>query len=261
MRGFGFVGVRGVRLVVGLAVVCVGVVGWCVPAFAGSGFAFVSGFAAPPGGFGAPAGVVVNGSGGLLGGKVYVVDPGRSVLEEFGPLGEWEGNSVAVVGASPWLGVDQVGLGEGEVYVAVPGSGVVDRFSPVLFPEGQIKGLSEPTGVAVNSAGDVLVSEAGAGVVLEFNASGEPIDATGKLSASNTVISGLSAPQALAVSTTGEVYAATSEGTVAFTLSVVVFIRVWNRRWTRGLVVSRWRVRRVCSWIGVGNSWSTSRVF
>jgi hypothetical protein len=216
---------RCVRLAVGLAVLVCGALCWSVPAFAGSGFVPVSSFAAPPEGFAAPVGIAVNNTG-LLAGEVYVVDVGKSALERFSPLGVWE-ESIEVPGVSPWLAVDEnTGLLEGNIYIAVPGSGVVDRFSPGLVQEGQITGLSEPSGVAVDAAGDVFVSEPAAGKVLEFNAAGEPVDAAGAKDVANTVVEGLNGPQALAATTTGDLYIATAEGTVGYAPSGSTYTRV-----------------------------------
>jgi hypothetical protein len=227
MRVLDRVGARCVRLAVGLAVLVCGALCWSVPALAGSGFVPVSSFAAPPEGFAAPVGIAVNNTSGLLAGDVYVVDAGKSTLERFSALGAWESDSVEVPGVSSWLAVDEnTGLLEGDVYAAVPGSGVVDRFSPGLVQEAQIKGLSEPSGVAVDAAGDVFVSEPAAGKVLEFNAAGEPVDATGAKDAANTVIEGLNGPQALAATTTGDLYIATAEGTVGYALSGGAYTRV-----------------------------------
>jgi hypothetical protein len=164
----------------------------------------------------------------LPGGNVYVVDPANGVLEEFGALGEWEGAVLSLPGVSPWIAINQTAdLEEGDVYAAVPASGVVDRIRPgLLMVEGQIKGLSEPSGVAVNSTGDVFVSETTAGKVLEFNAIGEPVDATGKLNSANTVLEGLNAPQALVTDSSGDLYIATGEGTVEYTLTAGVYTKV-----------------------------------
>src|ERR1700722_7858865 len=87
------VGVRGVGLLVGLLVLCVGVLGWGVQAWGGVGFVFSSGFAPPaPGGFLAPVGVGVDNSSGGSRGDVYVADQGSDVLYKFagsgGLLGE-----------------------------------------------------------------------------------------------------------------------------------------------------------------------------
>jgi hypothetical protein len=225
MRVFDRVGARCVRLAVGLAVLVCGALCWSVPALAGSGFVPVSPLAAPPGGFAAPVGIAIDNTG-LLAGDVYVVDVGKSALERFSPLGAWE-ESIEIPGVSPWLAVDEnTGLLEGDVYAAVPGSGVVDRFSPGLVQEGQIKGLSEPSGVAVDAAGDVFVSEPAAGKVLEFNAAGEPVDATGAKNPANTVIEGLNGPQALAATTAGDLYIATAEGTIGYALSGGAYTRV-----------------------------------
>jgi hypothetical protein len=164
----------------------------------------------------------------LPGGDVYAVDPASGVLEEFGALGEWEGHALSLPGVSPWIAINQTAdLEEGDIYAALPASGVVDRIHPgLLMVEGQIKGLTGPAGVAVNSTGDVFVSETTEGKVLEFNAIGEPVDATGKLNSANTVLEGVNAPQALAVDSSGDLYITTGEGTVEYTLIAGVYTKV-----------------------------------
>ena len=216
------------RLVVGVVVLAGCFVGWCVPVFAGTGFA-VSSFG-PAGGFAGPSGLAVNDSAGVSAGDVYVADQGNEAVDEFS-AGAVPGATVKITGASlRGVSVDSAaGLSEGDVFVAGFASGVVYRFAAGLGSEAEVvRGLGEPTDAVADGAGDIFVSEfagnEGAAKVLEFNAAGEPVDTAGHVSAANTIIEGLSAPQALAVNASGsELYAATAAGTLKYTLTAGVF--------------------------------------
>ncbi len=196
------------------------------PALAGTGFASLSSFG-PPAGFAGLVGLGVDDSVGLSKGDVYVVDQGHSAVDQFSAAGVLS-HEVVVAGEPSLyqLSVDSdPGPREGDVYVAGLASGVVYRFSAGLGTEEEvIKGLVQPTDVAVDEAGDMFVSvfdgNAEEAKVLEFNAAGEPIDAAKALSASNAVVEGLNGPQALAVDPTGaDIYVATGLGTLKYTLS------------------------------------------
>jgi hypothetical protein len=195
---------------------------WAGTALAGTGFASSS-FSSPEG-FAGPVGLAVDGSGGLSRGDVYVADQGHNRLDKFTAAGGFI-SGVEVPDAAPdQLTVDDYpGLLEGDVYLAGHADGVVYRFSPGLVMEAEVEGLSEPTAVAVDEAGDVFVAElagsTGSGKVLEFNAAGEPVNATGALDAHNTVVVGLNVPSALAVSAKGTtLYVATGSGTLVYEL-------------------------------------------
>jgi hypothetical protein len=196
-------------------------------ALAARGFA-ASSFSSP-GGFAGPVGVAVDNSTGLSSGDVYVTDQGHGLLDKFTATGVFL-SSVDVTGATlDQLTVDDyAGLTEGDVYVVDQGKGVVYRFSPGLALEGEIKGLSEPTGVAVDQAGNIFVSELASGPgkakVLEYNTAGEPIDAAGVVDSDNAVLEGLNTPQALAVDASGtDLYLATASGTTKYTLTAGVY--------------------------------------
>ena len=216
------------RLVVGVVVLAGCFVAWCVPVFAGTGFA-VSSFG-PAGGFAGPSGLAVNDSAGVSAGDVYVADQGNEAVDEFS-AGGVPGATVKITGASlRGVSVDSAaGLSEGDVFVAGFASGVVYRFAAGLGSEAEVvKGLGEPTDAVADGAGDIFVAEfagnEGAAKVLEFNAAGEPVDTAGHVSAANTIIEGLSAPQALAVNASGsELYVATAAGTLKYTLTAGVY--------------------------------------
>ena len=196
-----------------IAVCCV-FTGWLVwatvPALAGSGFAPISSFS-PPQGFSDPSGLAVDDTAGLSKGDVYVADQGDDKLEKFSATGVLLGE-VEVPGAQlNKLTVEQYPnlAYEGDVYVVGSSSGVVYRFGPELALKQEIKGISNPIGVAVDEVGDVLISSAqDGGKVSEFNAAGEPVNATGAPDPDNTVLDGIT-PNALAVDASGKVlYAA-----------------------------------------------------
>jgi hypothetical protein len=216
-----------------IAVCCV-LVGWlvwaCVPAVADTGFGVDFSFS-PPQGFNNPVGLAVDNSGGLSKGDVYVADQGDNKLEKFSAAGVLLGE-VEVPGTE----LNQVAIEqypnlvyEGDVYVAARGSGVVYRYGPELVLKQEIKGLSEPVGVAVDEAGDIFVSKGAAyeGKVFEFNAAGEPINASGTPDANNTVIENtldrqLEVAESIAVDASGkELYIADDsfyEGVTRFAL-------------------------------------------
>ena len=217
--------------VLSVVVVCAVLAGWlvwaCVPALAEKAYAVTS--CSPPGGFDGPVGVGVDDTSGLSKGDVYVTDQGHNVLDKFTAGCELLSH-VEVSGAKlSQLTVEEYpGLTEGDVYVAGQSSGVVYRFSPGLVLEKEIKGLSEPSDVAVDQAGNMFVTEyagnGSEGKVLEFNAEGEPVNAEGHPDPNNTIIEGLSVPQALAVNSTGTtLYLATAGGTIKYTLSGGVY--------------------------------------
>jgi hypothetical protein len=189
------------------------------------GFAPAGSFSSPEG-FASLRGVGVNNTGGSAAGKVYVSDLVAGVLDRFGSAGEWEGVSASGLQFPFQLTVDQnAGPLEGDIYVAGQGAGVVYRFNPSLVLEEEIAGLEFPRGVAVTAGGDLFVSESG-GSVLEFNSSGQPVDASGNPDPANTVIEGLSNPRALAVDGAGNVFVGTLEGTFEYTLSGGAYQRV-----------------------------------
>jgi hypothetical protein len=192
------------------------------PALAETGFGLAASFA-PAAGFSGPVGLAVDNSGSLDKGDVYVVNQGAGKVDEFTAAGVFV--TEAEVGAQPnQLVVDDYPSlsDEGDVFVAGYGSGVVFRFKPGLTGrEEVVTGLSGPTGVAVDAAGDFFVSSAGEGTVLEYNEKWEPVNAKGeKLTGTETnkVVEGLNGPQTLAVDAAGDIYAATAAGTIEFAL-------------------------------------------
>ena len=221
------VGVCGGRLLLGLLVVCVGVLGCGGVAWGGVGFAPASvGSFGPSGGFVVPVGLAVDNSAGGSRGDVYAADQGSDVLYKFsaggaGVLGEktLAGATLAGVAVDSYANADS-----GDVLVAGLGSGVVYRLSSALVVQGELKGLAEPVAVAFDGAGSMFVAEVGgsggSGKVLEFNAAGVPVDAEGTPSANNTVLEGFGEPRALAVSADGEqLYIATSSSVGQYSLS------------------------------------------
>ena len=61
-----------------------------------------------------------------------------------------------------------------------------------------LSGLSSPTGVAVDAAGNVFIVESGSGIVVEVTPAG----------VLTTLVSGLSSPNGVAVDTAGDVFIA-----------------------------------------------------
>jgi hypothetical protein len=214
LRSCAFVPVAAIALALGCA----------PPAVAGIGFAPTASFSAPEG-FGSLRGVAVDNTAGPASGDVYTSDFTENAVARFSASGAWEKIKTSV--EFPFqVAVDQnSGPLAGDVYVAGFGASVVYRFNPALKLEEEIQGLENPEGVAVNAAGDVFVSELG-GSVLEFNSAGQPIDASGNPSTSNTIVKGLTIPRALAIAANGDLLVGTIEGTYAYTLSEGVYKRI-----------------------------------
>ncbi|HEY5046123.1 MAG TPA: hypothetical protein VII53_09740 [Solirubrobacteraceae bacterium] len=151
------------------------------------------GGATPAGGF-APRGVAVDNSAGADRSDVYVVDTANHVVDQFGKsagvedyLSQITGTGVvnpAPAFSSPTgVAVDSTG----NVWVADTGNGVLDELEPeaggkykylTQLSESSIpladrgNGVFGPGGVAVDSLGDVWVTDTANGVVDEFNSSG-----------------------------------------------------------------------------------------
>ncbi|HEY5046124.1 MAG TPA: NHL repeat-containing protein [Solirubrobacteraceae bacterium] len=141
-----------------------------------------------------PRGVAVDNSAGADKGDVYVVDTANNVVDQFGKsagvevyLSQITGTGVAnpapAFSGPTGVAVDSVG----DVWVADTGNGVLDEFEPEAGGKykylGQLSessipladrgnGIFGPGGVAVDSLGDVWVTDTANGVVDEFSSSG-----------------------------------------------------------------------------------------
>lgn len=185
----------------------------------------------PPGGFAGPVGLGVDNSSGLYKGDVYVTDQGNDLVDDFSAEGALLAQASVPGVRLEQLSVDDyAGAQEGDVYVVGGSNGVVYRFTPGLKSREEfITGLSEPSDVVVDQAGNVLVSEQDAKKVLEFNAAGEPVDASGAVVGvgGNTVVEGQNLPHpivAVAVEASGLGLYVTTEGpTYKYTLSAGIY--------------------------------------
>ena len=200
-----------------------------VPAVAQAGTGYVYSFSfTSPEGLSGPVGLAVDGSGDASAGDVYVIDQGNEALKKFSISGETATQEWKVVLSGAWPNqavVDDVAGSpyEGDVFVAGYGNGTIYRVNAAGTEVVEVlTGLANPTGVAVDSAGNFFVSSIAEGTVLEYNANWEPIDAAGVKvfgAGENIVMKELNNVQTLAVSATGEnIYAATAEGTIEATL-------------------------------------------
>jgi hypothetical protein len=181
-RGLGVVSVL-VGVLVCLAVSC-------SSAFAKVGYIQVGSFAPSEAGFGQAYGVGVDNSAGLSKGDVYVSDRGSSTVYEFSSAGLLLGQASVPGVTLGQLSVAEAGAFAGYVYVAGESNGVVYRFAPGLgSSEELVTGLQSPSDVTVDAAGDLFVSEALVLKVLEFNSSGQPVNASGTVvgASENTV--------------------------------------------------------------------------
>jgi hypothetical protein len=189
------------------------------------GFLKIRSFA-PPEGFVQLRGLAINNTNGPNAQAVYASDHRGGVVDRFSPTGGWENVSVNGLALPFQLAVNQVaGPLEGDVYVAGEGAGVVYRFSPDLVLQEEITGLVSPLGVAVNSVGDLLVSEE-SGSIKEFNSQGEPVDASGNPNPKNTIVEGLRNPQVLAMDNSDDLFVGTLAGTFKYVLLNGTYKRV-----------------------------------
>ncbi len=181
-----------------------------------------------PGQFVAPLGVATDAAGGLFVVETY---GSRSPLYHFGPslrfLGEWQRGGGAVIG-SHWFGpTAAVVAPDGSLWVTDPRNGLVRHLSsggaflgalgvsaapgspPAAAAAGAYGGggsggadaLLEPLGVALSPSGAVVyVADTGAGRVVRFTSSGQPLGTFGSVA--------FVRPVALAVGPGGVVFVA-----------------------------------------------------
>lgn len=197
-------------------------------AFAAPGYIPLTSFLFPESqGSAEPGGLAVDNSTGLDAdkGDVYVTNEINDIVDEFSAQGAFISQvSVPGVHLGQLTVDDYAGPHEGYVYVAGPGNGVIYAFSPGLgSTEELITGLSKPTDVTVDEAGDVFVSEE-EGRVLEFNETGKPIKSDGAVVGigENAVVEGFSEQMAvLAINANGtELYVASPDAlTVKYVLT------------------------------------------
>jgi hypothetical protein len=126
----------------------------------------------PEGAFEKPWGATIDSSGNL-----YVVDQGKNVVDEFGSNGEFIQTFSELTGTADAVAVDPT---NGNVLVATE-SHVVDELSPSGELLSELDGtktpagsLGEALGVAVNSLGDLYVSDGANHVVDVFGPAGPP---------------------------------------------------------------------------------------
>jgi hypothetical protein len=191
-------------------------------------FQFSFSFNAPEGGFGNALAAAVDQSNG----DVYVSDLGTSLLWKFKV--DLEGQTVEpekgfgskghieVPGLPFQPTVDNYPSGGGDLFVPSSGGGTLTKFTangePVVLAH-PIEGLGGPTGVGVDVNGYIYVAQLG-GAVVKFDATGKPVNATGKESSENTIVSAPSQVRAIAVDSTGEhIYLATEAGAIQYNLS------------------------------------------
>lgn len=226
---------------VSVAVVCAslatGISAWAKP-----GYAPLSSFA-PPNGFSEPVGLGVDNSMSLDKGDVYVSDRGTDEVDQFSTSGTLLKQTSLPGARLDGLTVDSSpGLSEGDVYVVGYESGVVYRLAPGLgSTEELVKGLDQPTDVAVDQAGDIFVAELGGNTggprVLEFNSFGKPIDPNGTVvgAGENVIVSGLLVSWSVGVDPAGtHLYVGTETyGVYQYTLSGNEYVEAATRLETK----------------------------
>jgi hypothetical protein len=203
------------RLILSIVATGLAALGWmAAPAFAAERHLFSAGF----GSFAAPIGVAVNQSTG----HVYVADENGKV-DNFEASGAPDGVKPQLTGATlavPYgIAVDNSSQSsKGDIYVADVGAQVVDQFDPsgaataVKISETSIptadkgNGTLSPTGVAVDSNGNVFVADDSNNVVDEFSSLGVFVAQLG-----SGVISG---PQLIAIDNSDNLYVANGSGAI-----------------------------------------------
>jgi sugar lactone lactonase YvrE len=171
-------------------------------------------------GLNAPQGIAVDATG-----NVYVADTGNKRIVEISPFGELEPVPMLDYNGAQTF-VSPVGIAldtAGNIYVADSGNGngiikiaasggdlqVPSGNSAVPSPASLIRAaLSEPTGVAVDAAGNLYVSDAGLNTVQEQPSGAGPLS-----SAVTLGFTGLSSPGGLALDASGNVYVADTGNT------------------------------------------------
>ena len=130
-----------------------------------------TGTPAPGGPFSRPSGVAVDPTSG----DVWVADEQGGVVDKFDAEGKYAGVQLTGLGGVFGVAVDP---SSGDVYVAVAGLDVVDKFTSAGAYVSQFKTEAGGWGVAVDSEGNVYVSEEGSGAtgyigqVQEFSSAG-----------------------------------------------------------------------------------------
>jgi hypothetical protein len=254
------------RVKLRLAIACVGVLASTVlgtgVAEAGTGvarsFSFSPGTgflnATATGGFLGATAVGVNQSNG----NVYVSDPATNSLWEFrvnlaGKSAEPEGG----FGEGGFVKEPKAPKPEPELALplqpATNGAGAV--LAPTLNDDGEVRefdprgeeielaniigGLGEPTGVGVDSSGNIYVALLG-GAVREFNSAGKPVNAARVEAAENALVAAPSGVRAIAVDSSGEeIYLATEDGVIQYHLSAGAYVQglTFGEGFTTGVAV------------------------
>lgn len=132
-----------------------------------------------------PASVAVDGAG-----NVYVADTNDARVIKLSPDGTI---LLELTGFSSPAGVAVDAAGR--IYATDASGNFAARYSAAGTRELRIDGLNAPAGVAVNTRGDIYVADSGSGRVLAFDADGRLLARFG---------SGLSVPQGVAVSPSGD---------------------------------------------------------
>ncbi len=158
-----------------------------------------------PGQLIAPLGVASAGAGGAGGAFVVETYGSRSPIYQFGSSwryrGEWQRGGGAIVG-SHWFGpTAAAAAADGSLWVTDPRNDIVRHLSSEGSYLGALTGLSAPNGVALSPSGEVVyVADTGAGRVMRFSSTYQPLGRLGSVA--------LDRPVALAVAPDGAVYVA-----------------------------------------------------
>jgi hypothetical protein len=191
----------GCRIGIGICSVCLGFCGVGSASALAESFTFSFSFKTCSN----PSGVAADSSTG----DVYVLCRGERRVEKFDSEGKlllaFDGSATKAKG----FGTENIGLAvdnstepgdpsKGDVYVADREHGVVDRFGAGGEFLGELTGITEPRGVAVDSQGDVYVAQNEPAAVLKFGPSGESLC---------TIEAGqVTRPASIAVGSGGELY-------------------------------------------------------
>ena len=217
--------------------------------------------------FGNPSGVTVDASG-----DVWVADTNDNQVDKFSPSGvELTILSGSGNGAGNGALANPHGLASdaaGDVYIADTNNSQVEEFTSTgtlkqVFtssgptgPAGLPGRLKNPSGVAVDAAGNVYVADTGNNEVVELSSTGTFVTAfttSGEGSGSHAL---MLAPQSVAVDTAGYVYVAdTGNNEVEMFDSAGMLVNRWKSNGNKALVSSAIRGPSGVAVDGAGHVW------
>jgi hypothetical protein len=132
--------------------------------------------------------------------------------------------------------------GAHDVLVPTLNGGRVSELSPTgeEIRSARITGLTQPTGVGVDTSGNIYVSQLG-GAVRKFNPAGRPVNAIGVETSENALVAAPTGVRGIAVDSTGEqIYLATESGVTKYRLTAGAYVQgtTFGEGFTTGVAVA-----------------------